>query len=119
MIAPEASPFPDPVPQEPDSPSEGDPLDRVVERVSDGVFVDWGDEEFDALASRFGQRDHALRDVARIAAFSRALQREDQGRAPNVPSIRNLGCVYHEAVRSVRTDPSWRALLQKIGIDAS
>jgi TolB-like protein/Tfp pilus assembly protein PilF len=68
------NPADEPDPRGPLPPHE-DPLDHLVTLVSDGAPVDLSSEEFDALATRFGDRARALLDVAKIAAFSRALQR--------------------------------------------
>jgi hypothetical protein len=72
MNPPDAADEPDP--RGPLPPHE-DQLDHLVTLVSDGAPVDLSSEEFDALATRFGDRARALLDVAKIAAFSRALQR--------------------------------------------
>ena len=49
--------------------------------MSDDTDMGLSAGEFDALATRFGNRARALLDVARIAAFSRAQQRSASGRA--------------------------------------
>jgi serine/threonine-protein kinase len=87
MIPPEGSLPPDPVD---DRPPE-DPIDHIVASVSDGRPVDLSDEEFDALETRLGDRARALLDVARIAAFSRALQREDRKAVPRAEAADTLG----------------------------
>ena len=85
MIPPEGSkpPADDRLPE--------DPIDAIVASVSDGSPVDLSREEFDALATRLGDRARALLDVAKIAAFSRALQREDRTASARAPSDDTLG----------------------------
>ena len=86
MIPPEGSEPPAPA----DDRLPEDPIDHIVASVSDGRPVDWSDEEFDALATRLGDRARALLDVAKIAAFSRALQREDRRTGPGAPAADTL-----------------------------
>lgn len=75
--------------------SADDPLDELASSVSDGLPVDWDDAAPRAEAERAQASFLALRDLARIAEFSRALQRSDPGGgsppansfAPAAPSI--------------------------------
>jgi serine/threonine-protein kinase len=85
MIPPEGSPAPadDRLPE--------DSIDHIVASVSDGTPIDWSGEEFDALATRLGDRARALLDVAKIAAFSRALQREDRKASHKAQAADTLG----------------------------
>lgn len=50
-------------------------LDALAGSVSDGSPVDWGTAEREGEAAGEGSSVRALRDVARIADFSRELQR--------------------------------------------
>jgi TolB-like protein/Tfp pilus assembly protein PilF len=76
------------VPDQPESgfpANHGDALDRLTGSVSDGTPVGWRDAETDA-----GLDPHtlaALRDVARIAEFNRALQENPGGKSPEKPGL--------------------------------
>src|SRR5262245_49356810 len=87
MIPPEGSEPPAPA----DDPLSEDSIDQIVASVSDGKPVDLTDEEFDALATRLGDRARALIDVAKIAAFSRALQREERKTDARAQAADTLG----------------------------
>lgn len=75
--------------------SADDPLDDLASSVSDGLPVDWENAAPGAEAERAQASFLALRDLARIAEFSRALQRSGPGGgsqatdsfAPAAPSI--------------------------------
>jgi len=58
----------------------GDAAERLTRSVSDGTPVDWQDVEVDADLD--ADTLHAMRDVARIAEFNRALQRTSDETPP-------------------------------------
>lgn len=102
------------LPHDPPDPASGreDPIDHIVASVSDGKPVDLSDDEFDALATRLGDRARALRDVAKIAAFSRALQRgEDRkSRSPAGDTLARWGpFTLLERLGSGSSGEVWRA----------
>src|SRR5262249_33444417 len=61
-----------------------DPLDELASSVSDGSTVDWDEAETAAQSSGQGGSVRALRDLSRIADFSRALQRPVTETAPSL-----------------------------------
>jgi len=64
--------------------AERDPFDELVERVSDGGAVDWDRARTDHAEPAERERVEALSEVARIAEFSRRVQRDptESGSAP-------------------------------------
>jgi len=110
MIPPGLPHDPHPADDRPDE----DPIDSIVASVSDGKPVDLSDDEFDALATRLGDRARALLDVAKIAAFSRALQRGDDrktsARVEEGDTLRRWGpFTLLERLGSGRSGEVWRA----------
>jgi serine/threonine protein kinase len=64
--------------------AERDPFEELVERVSDGGAVDWEQARTDHAEPAERERVEALSEVARIADFSRRVQRDpsETGSAP-------------------------------------
>ncbi|HET7498771.1 MAG TPA: protein kinase [Candidatus Eisenbacteria bacterium] len=56
-----------------------DSLDELASSVSDGAPIDWDAARTDALSPETDASFRALQDLARIAAFNRALQRGPEG----------------------------------------
>ncbi len=63
-----------------------DPFDELASSVSDGETIDWEQAESTAASSERGARVRGLRELALIADFSRALQREESLIDPAAPT---------------------------------
>lgn len=88
-----------------------DPLDDLVESVSDGRDVDWARAERAARDAGERARTGALHDVARIAAFNRGLQRVPApGPRPDEPPTERWGpLTLLELVGTGASGRVWRA----------
>ena len=89
-----------------------DPLDKLVGPVGDGSFVDWDVESSDGVPRPGAVR--ALRDVARMADFNRALQREPRARRDHAEGAtagpaRWGGFTLLERIGAGATGEVWRA----------